>query len=301
MPKKTYIAADIGGTKTIVAKTTASGRILEQIKVKTDYQEYSELLDLLVALHDDTVQAIGIGIAGVVDQSTGRFLSGPNLPDDWAGLELPKIISKRFRCPVAMDNDVNCFALGEATYGAAQGHDTVLGITVGTGVGGGIVINGRLHRGAIGAGGEIGHMTVACDLKIRSRCGARGHLETLAAGRAITDNYFRLSKRRLSVREISALARKNDRRAKKVVSEAGRWLGVGLSAATYLINPNVIVVGGGLAKTCCLLQSARASFVEQTCVYPELAATPIVKSKLGAEANLLGATRLAMTDAKQYH
>lgn len=222
------LGIDIGGSKInfVLLASPAGGlknqKILKREKVATP-QKRAEIIGLLTGeIKKFKVQKAGIGVPGPLNKKGDLILNPPNLKALW-NCPLAKIIEKETGIKTKMDNDANCFALAETLLGAGKGAEIVFGITLGTGVGGGLVIDGKIYRGAFGSAGEAGHMTIKFDGP-RCTCGSSGCLEEYASER-----FFR--KRGLRYNEY------------------GRYLGIGLSNVINLFDPQVIVIGGGISSS----------------------------------------------------
>jgi glucokinase len=293
MSEKTYIGVDIGGTK--IAAGLVKGfkvikRHIEPTSVKDGASLIRQVEVVVERLWTGQVSAIGVGIAGLTDHSAGVFLGGPNLPHKLAKTRISWLLQKRFKVPATIDNDVHCFTLAEAKIGAGKRFSSVVGINLGTGVGGGIVINGQLYRGRNNGAGEFGHSLIGSSAKCG--CGQKGHFEALASGSAMKRLYRKISGRSANATEVELLAKKGDRDAKKIFSVMADALGAGLANIILTVNPDVIVVGGGLAKVDMLMKPA-IRLTASKIIYAPLRSTPIVRAKLGGDANLIGAAILA--------
>jgi glucokinase len=246
------------------------------------------------------VQAIGIGSAGLVNNGIVR--NSPNLPG-WQGavplLRLLKTAIKGSKIPLALDNDVNAFVIAEQRLGAARGHGNVIGLTLGTGVGGGIIIDGRLYRGTSGGAGELGHASIIADGP-RCLCGNQGCLEALVGARAIAARYNDLGfrahgriDRSITVEAIAALARKKDTTARQTLAETGRLLGVALANLVNIFNPDVIVIGGGVAQAGDLIIAPAGREMRRRAMPASARHISIRPAKLGPWAGAIGAALLA--------
>ncbi|MDI3328568.1 MAG: ROK family protein [Alicyclobacillaceae bacterium] len=245
----------------------------------------------------ERVQGAGSGWPAFLDLPSGVIEEAINL--GWKDVPVAAWLEEVLQKPVAVDNDANAAALGEAWIGAGQGAGSVLCVTLGTGVGGGIVFNGALYRGASAMAGEIGHLPLKPEGE-PCTCGRRGCLETLASATAVV----REARRRgvasppggpaaLTARDVFALAAQGHPVAKEVVEEAASWLGLGLAAAANLLNPEVIVVGGGMAEAGDLLfVPLEAEFRRRA--LPRVARfCRLTPALLGGSAGVFGAARLA--------
>jgi len=246
-------------------------------------------------------EAVGLACAGTVDSDQGVVVSSPNLP--LKDVPLAGILQRSLGIPVVLENDANAAVLGEAVAGAAAGLRHVVMLTLGTGVGGGLFLDGRLYRGASGGAAELGHVIVQAD-GLPCRCGNNGCLEMYASGSALgrfaqvragdertdpTGALGRLRKRgRLTGREVSRLAREGDTGALGVVLELAGWLGIGLVNMTHVFDPEMIVVGGGVGELGELLIGPAREFVRENAMPPARDRVLVAPAKLGNEAGLVG-------------
>ena len=228
------------------------------------------------------------------------MISAPNLPNSWKNLNVASLIRRRFHQPVTIDNDVHCFTLGEFHFGTAKEAGSMFGLTIGTGIGGGVITDRDFYRGHNNAAGEIGHMTIAGECGFICSCGHIGHFESMVALDALNRRYQEITGFRLTSEKISAKAKKGNRAAKKAVAETGYWLGVGLASIAQAFNPEIIVVGGGMTKIPGLLKEAKSEFKKQV-IYQPLRQTKITQSKLKGNAVILGAAYAAFSIAKKKH
>ena len=307
------VGIDVGGTKIAGGVVDDEGAILAtalRVSPATDTHaiesSIEELVDELRGNHEIT--AVGVGAAGFVDSKRSTVMFAPNLA--WRDEPLRRDLEKRLRLPVVVENDANAAAWGEFTFGAgADVADTLL-VTVGTGVGGGIVLNGELHRGAFGVAAEIGHMRVVPD-GILCGCGNRGCWEKYASGTALVREardqarQGSLIARTLLDRAggdveaitgplITEAARDGDDFARETLAVLGRWLGEGIASLTAVLDPAVVVIGGGVSEAGdLLLDPVRAHFEANLTgrhYRPEL---EIRGALLGNTAGMIGAADLA--------
>ena len=244
---------DIGGTKISAVLADDRGAVLARGAVPAPARDGGEamsdvaatLVARLAAETGATVTAAGVGAAGVIDQTTGVVVAASATFADWAGFPLGAALSSRLSIPVRVENDVNAFLLGELRWGAAAGERNVLGIMLGTGVGGAIVLDGALHHGANGAAGEIGHIPGFGDLVCT--CGQTGHLETLASGTSVSLRYAELTGVHRPAPEVADRARAGEEAAISVLDAAGRAVALASSVTASLLDLDLVVVGGGLA------------------------------------------------------
>lgn len=268
---------DLGGTKLLAAATTDEGRPGAALRRRTPP---AEPLETIGAMLDEVrrgrpLEAIALAVPGPFDRAAGRLVNPPGMPRSWHGLPLAEELSRRFGCAVLIENDANCAALAEARHGAGRGCRTVVYFTVSTGIGSGLVRDGRLLLGRHDS--EGGHQVVwpgwlggpACD------CGGAGCLETLASGRAIERRFGR---------------RPEELDDPEAWDEIGRWLGLGAVNATCLLDPDCIVFGGGVCGAWERFEPAlRATVAGGLHLQP---APPIHLAELGEDRNLWGALTL---------
>jgi glucokinase len=254
------------------------------------------------------VRAVGIGAAGLVEWPGGRAMWAPH--NTYRRLELRRLVEQQTGLPTVVDNDANVAALAEARFGAgAAGGDLVL-ITVGTGIGGGLVLGGRLYHGGSGFAGELGHMIVDPGGD-RCPCGNDGCLEAMASGStlgrlgreaAAADPGGRLAAiagapELVSGEVVFAAAADGDPAAMALFARIGHWLGVGIASLVTIFDPDLVVVGGGVAATGeLLLTPARASMERYVHARDHRELPPVLPTRLGADAGLVGAATLALDD-----
>jgi glucokinase len=300
---------DVGGTKIVALRVTRDGTDLARVTRPTPADDMDATLDELVAALQQVagpeVAAVGVGAAGLVEERTGVLRFAPNLA--WRDAPIREVVERATGLPVVVDNDCTAAAYGELRVGAAVGVRDVLYLGVGTGIGGGLVLGGAVYRGAHGFAAEVGHIVVEDDGPVCG-CGNRGCWETLASGNAIT------REGRVAARQHRALAaraggepdavtgpvvveaaREGDAVARGIVEEAGRRLGVGIAGLVNVLDPELVVVGGGVAGAGdLLLDPARRAFretVEGVAYRPDV---PIVEAALGTDSVAIGAALLAL-------
>ena len=263
----TVLAIDIGGTKLAAGIVNTAGSILVRREVPTLAAEGPErVLDRLTRLaqdvlaaprvSDEAIQRIGIGCAGPVDRQAGLILNPPNLPG-WVCVPLVERIEKALGRPAVLENDANAAALGEFRYGAGKGGSSLVYLTVSTGIGSGIILNGKIWHGVKDGAGEVGHMTLLPDGPICG-CGNRGCLEALASGPSIarrarealaTGQPSRLlDAGEFTAADVVRLAQEGDAIAAEVWDETVRYLGLGVAAIVTILAPERVVIGGGVTQ-----------------------------------------------------
>ncbi len=312
------VGVDMGGTKILSAVIDAEGNILETAKLSTKAAEgTSAVMDRIAesiqkaidksGVNEASIEAIGIGAPGPLDPATGVVIFAPNL--GWRDVPLKAELEARTDIPTFVDNDVNVGTLGEHVFGAAQGVQNVVGIFVGTGIGGGIILNGELFHGASKTAGEVGHIIVKAGGP-RCGCGTRGCLEAIASRTAMAKQFRKAIEKKgkksvltkltngdLSIIRSGVLVKAiqaNDKLTLKVFKKVTRYLGIGVGSIVNFLNPDMIVLGGGV------VEALDDTFIDNIRRYAEKYALPntlsgveIVRAKLGDNSGILGAAALA--------
>ncbi len=281
-------AIDIGGTRTKLGIVGEDGTIAVRATVHTSARGEPEPLlnDITAALQPmlatNQVSGVGVSVAGFLDAGHDAMIGNANLPA-LCGFPLRRALEKRLSLSCRLEVDSNASTVAEHRFGAGRGSARLLGITVGTGLGGGVIVEGKLLRHTGECAGDIGHIIVSPDGRLCS-CGARGCLEAMVCSAALSE---RADGR--TVREIVTAARQGEARALSALEETGRWLGLGLASLSPLFAPDRIVVGGGIAAAGdLLLETARASYQQHAAT--ELKHTvPIVGSSFGGWEGIVGA------------
>ena len=288
-----YLGIDIGGTKIAAGLVTEAGHVVRSVRCPTPLTGGASILDaalgLARTLASDPVTAIGIGTGGQVDVGRGVILSATSLLPGWTGTAVKASFERVFGLPCTVDNDVNALAVGESRFGAGCGLATVLYLALGTGVGGALLLGGRVHRGATGSGGEFGHLLLTTD-----ETAPRRTLEDWASGPGLARTYGELTGRALSAEMIAAEAERDPAGpAAQAIARTGACLGFGLASLANALDPNLIVIGGGLAALGdALLEPARRTLGRFA--LPGPARCPVVLAALGSDASVIGAAALAM-------
>jgi glucokinase len=237
--------------------------------------------------------AVGVGAAGVVDAVSGHVLVASDSFTDWAGFPVAAALRTALGVPAFLDNDVNAFLRGEIACGAAAGEADVLGMTLGTGVGGALWTGGELRTGAHGAAGEIGHIPGFGDLPCT--CGGRGHLETLASARSVRARYGERTGRELTAREVADAARDGDADARAVYAAAGAGIARAIVMTAGLVDIGTVVIGGGVSGAWTLLEPL---IQERLAAEPPISGHPVklLRAALGSGAVPLGAAARARSE-----
>ncbi|MFZ6036610.1 MAG: ROK family protein [Patescibacteria group bacterium] len=294
MPKHT-IGLDVGGTKIQAGVITRTGRVIDSVQFANDISTTRRTLAQIMAAIDHffrthTIGGIGVGITGVVESAAGVVVSSPNLPRDWHRIPLGRLLKNKYHVPISIDNDANCCALAEALIGRGKRYSVVLGLTIGTGIGTGLVIDKKLYRGGLQAV-EFGH-TVISDSQVRCSCGRPGHFEALVSGTALVAAYRRQTGTTKTSYQIIAEARAGKRAARQTLHTMSGYLARGLANATQAYSPDIIVLGGGLARVSALVKPALKKV--PTLVRAVQTRRPhIVTSRLHYDAGIIGAALLA--------
>ncbi|MER6101045.1 ROK family glucokinase [Streptomyces sp. NPDC001832] len=306
------IGVDIGGTKIAAGVVDEEGQILSMFKVSTP-PTAEAIVDAIAtavsgASEGHQIDAVGIGAAGYVDDKRATVLFAPNI--DWRHEPLKDKVEQRVGLPVVVENDANAAAWGEYRFGAGQGHDDVICITLGTGLGGGVIIGNKLRRGRFGVAAEFGHIRVVPD-GLLCGCGSQGCWEQYASGRALV----RYAKQRANAtpssaaillslgdgtvdgiegKHISAAARQGDAVAIDSFRELARWAGAGLADLASLFDPSAFIIGGGVSDEGELvLEPIRKSFRRWLIGGEWRPHAQVLAAQLGGKAGLVGAADLA--------
>jgi glucokinase len=310
------IGVDVGGTKIAAGVITADGDILQSTTVAAPNSDGTEMLDISARIIErlreqhPAVRAIGVGVAGMVDWPSGHIRWAPN--NAYHDLALKDLLTQATGLPVVVDNDANVAARAEAHIGACKGYSDFAVLTVGTGIGAGLVLDGKVYRGNTGIGGEFGHLIVSPQ-GAECGCGSTGCLEAMASGTAL-GRLGRAAARRDPSGALAVLAGgaahvngesvfnaalMREPVACSLFDKIGYWLGVGIASLVNLLDIQVVVIGGGLSATGeLLLHPARLSFREFVFSPAHRQLPQIITACLGAEAGMVGAGILALEMAR---
>jgi glucokinase len=296
MTDGTAVGVDVGATKAVAVRVSPDGSVLARETVRTPAADVEAVsaatLEVARSVVDATAVTLGIGAAGIVELGTGRLRYAPNIA--WRDVDLREVLSP-LGLPTVVDNDCTAASVGELVAGAGREATDFLYVGVGTGIGGGIVSDGRVRRGAHGFAGEIGHIIVAPG-GVRCGCGNQGCWETVASGSAVS----RLGRERLGVggHEVVAAAEAGDAAAIAILAEVGTRLGEGIAGLVNVLDSALVVVGGGAALGAgdLMLEPARRA-VEHTVEAPDYRpAVPIVPAALGVDNVAIGAALWALAE-----
>jgi glucokinase len=289
------IGVDIGGTKVAGGVVDDDGNVVGETRRPTPSDDAGAAVDAVVEVVKELLEAhdagaVGIAAAGYVSADRSTMLFAPNLP--WENVPVRELVGERVGVPVVVENDANCAAWAEHRYGAGQGESHLVCLTVGTGIGAGILIDGALYRGQFGIAGEPGHLGVVRD-GIQCGCGNTGCLEQYASGTALV----RYAKERgldADGPAVTEAARDGDRRAVEAFAEVGWWLGRALADVASVLDPGVFVIGGGVADAGdLLLGPAKESYRTSLPGAGHRPFADIRLAVLGNAAGLVGAADLA--------
>jgi glucokinase len=290
------IGVDLGGTKILAGVVDREGNIERRREWPTPLASEEELLRGLETavsdVLDDEIAAIGFGIPSTIDQRSGRAVWSANIP--LADLDLRAWMHERFALPVGMDNDANAATLAEWAYGAGRGTRHMIMLTLGTGVGGGLILDGRPYRGAIGAGTELGHIVIDEDgPPCQGACTGRGHLEALASGHAATLLAREAFGPAADAHRLVRLAGEGDTTARELLAQLGSHLGAGIATFVNIFNPELVVIGGGFSAAGELLLGPAREVVAREALSPAREYVRIARAELGTAAGLVGAGLVA--------
>lgn len=302
------VGVDIGGTKVLAGVVDEQGRVSSTAlrttpgrRVMTAQVEDALVEAILDSAGGRPLAGVGVAAAGFVDSLGERVMFAPHLP--WQGEPLRQLLEERLGCPVALDNDANCAARAEAHHGAARGATSALMITMGTGIGGAVLLDGHVLRGANGMAGEFGHMQVVPDGQA-CECGKKGCWEQYSSGNALVRNARVLMAEQPSVLEemsdgnpervtgpmVTSAAEEGDLVARAAFATVGEWLGVGVANLVAAFDPEVVVIGGGVSAAGDKLLDPARSALQRTLVgAAHRVVPPLVAAQLGPRAGMIGA------------
>lgn len=294
-------AVDIGGTKIAVGLIDDCGRVIFRVEAPTEaergyaigLQKISEMLRDVVSKSGAKVRGIGIGMTGMLDPIRGELLDADFLPG-WERSRPVEDLSREFGVSAAMENDGDAGALAETYWGAGKGKSRLVYVTIGTGIGGGIVLDGKLYRGVAGSHPEIGHHVMEASGP-ECTCGLRGCWEALAAGCSMEKWYAEncpaedRNSGAVTARKMCELARKGNEFAKCAVEREGKYLGLGLANLIGMFVPDVIVLGGGMMRSADLYLGKIREVIRSGCRFVPAEKTEIALASLGEDTNLIGA------------
>lgn len=305
-------AVDLGGTHLRAALVDSAGKIHTQLKRHTPKDDSPEVVvEALASVAEEwrrgdygPITGASVMVPGAVDSGQAVVLSAPNLPS-LINYGLKKVLEERLGWPVVLENDANAAAMGEMWLGAARGCLHVVSVTLGTGVGGGIVLGGKVWRGAHGSAGEIGHTTVDPFSGLKCKCGNTGCLELFASATAIVRMareslaqfpQATLSAEGLTAEKVYDAGRQGDELALSVFKRAGKYLGIGLASLMSVLDPEIIVINGGVVNGWDLFAPDMYQEVVERAFQATAQQVKIARAECGDNAGLLGAARLAFDE-----
>ena len=296
MEQSRVIGVDVGGTKILAAVVSRDGSLGVRLERPSDHSSQDALLaeldSLVEELHraEPEAVALGFGVPSRIDQRSGHALKSVNIPLE--GVDLRDRMREQHGLPVALDNDANAAAIAEWQVGAARGARNVVMLTLGTGVGGGLILDGRPYRGATGSGAELGHIVLEPDGP-PCGCGGHGHLESFAAGPAADRVARSLYGDGSDAHELVRRGRDGEPEAVEALAGIGRYLGSGIATFVNVFEPELVVVGGGFGDAGELLLGPAREVVAVEGLEPARDNVRIVEAELGIEAGVIGAGMVA--------
>ena len=301
MHKHIKVGIDLGATRIKMALVDRSGRVSHRREIDTPFNaKRSQIIDSLVdniayilktsSTNKKDVAGIGIGVPGPVDSKKGIVRYFPNIKG-WNNVPLKAILERRLGLKVVLDNDVNAMTLAEHKFGAGRGAVNLICITLGTGVGGGIIIDGRLYRGSTMCAGEIGHIPIN---EKGPRCNCRGIacLERYVGNRYVLGRARKILGKAITLERIDGLAKEGNKKALGIWQDVGSKLGVALTGTVNLLNPDMIIVGGGVSKAGELILTPMRKTIKARAMKDQAKHVKIVRARLGGNAGIIGASLL---------
>jgi len=290
------VGIDIGGTKILIAKISGTGILKESINLPMSNDNYRKVLEKIIIeiKKFGNISAVGISIAGDVDGKNGILRYSPNLPK-WTNVHLKKYFEKKLNVPTVVDNDANCAAYGSYIIDGQRKYKNFITVTLGTGIGGGIIINGKLYRGSTGSAGEIGHITINPDGP-KCSCGNNGCLEAYIGTKGIIKiaNDFGLkSKSGITPAIIADKARKGNRQAIRVYEKFSEYLAVGVGSLINIFNPDMLTFSGGVSNNWDLIEKRFFDELKKKAFKTPLEHVKIIKSKNPGNLGAIGAALLS--------
>ena len=296
------IGLDVGGTKIAAGVVDGQGRIERRVERPTPTESQDELLarldEVVEELLVEEVAAIGFGMPSTIDQRSGRVVSSVHIP--LGDFDFRERMAERFSLPVALDNDANAAAVAEWRVGAGRGSSHMIMLTLGTGVGGGLILDGKPYRGFVGAGAEIGHMVLEYGGEpCIGNCNGHGHLEQVASGSAADRAAERILGPGMTGRELVGAAREGNEEAREAIVEIGRRLGAAIGSLVNIFEPEVVVIGGGFSQARDLFLEPALESMREEALLPGRDLVRVVPALLGPDAGLVGAAFVGLEAARE--
>jgi glucokinase len=312
-----FAGVDLGGTNIKAGIVDAKGKVLSKDEITTEagggvthvLERIAKCVEDLAKKTRQPVKGVGIGVPGQVDWDKGVVVEAPNLPG-WVRVDVRGLLGKRLKLPVFVDNDANAATLAEYAFGSGKGSRDVFLTTLGTGVGGGLVLDGKVYRGVRGGAGEFGHMTIRIDGP-ECGCGRRGCVEAYVGTRGILRSIqekldegmpsllARIPPTKRTPKDVFDAAEKGDVVAREVFRDVGYMLGVGFGNVANLLNVEKIVVGGGVARAGHWILDPAREALARTALALSASSVTVVQGNLGSDAGFIGAACLAMGDGTE--
>jgi len=301
MSKKYAIGIDLGGTNLRVALVSEDGEIARKVKKASPEEVLNSLSETIEEVKQGNIEGIGLGVAGLIDRENGRVFSSPNY-HAVEGLDLVEGIQRKFNVPVYLENDANCAALGEKARGAGKDFENFVLLTLGTGIGGGIIYKGEL----LDAAAEIGHMSINAEAE-KCPCGNIGCLENYASARAMIAKAVAMLEKgaesmlknccngsiyKITPDDIYKSALEGDTLSREILRDAGRALGVGLANLINILSPEAIILAGGLIGAWNIYVQEAIKEASRRAFKDVFEAVKIIPSSLGDDAGVVGASSL---------
>ena len=294
------VGVDVGGTNIKLGIVSSAGKIIAKTRLATKGfgSHKTQFIDALVAaiqkllkkrnLSLRQVRGIGIGLPGLIDPRQGTIIQLPNIPG-WKNVSLVKLLKKKLNVPIYIENDVNLITLAEWKYGAGRGFTDLVCITLGTGVGGGLIFNNGLYRGSGFAAGEIGHMPIEKN-GIACPCGGRGCFERYVGNAYLLQKIRKIFRREnMRIQDVFILANRGNKQALMFWKEFGQTLGFGLTGVVNLLNPQAIVIGGGVSNNFKFFAPAVRDVLKKRCMKVQGKMAKILRARFSHDAGILGA------------
>jgi glucokinase len=298
----TVIGVDIGGTKIAAGRVTAeaqvtNARVLPTLAAAPLEKSLAQVYAAIEGCLAPQVRAIGICAPGPLNPKTGLVINPPNLPH-WRNVPLADLVQARFELPCRVENDANAAGLAEVLFGAARGMDSVLYVTLSTGIGAGIILGGKIYHGKNGAAAEGGHVTIDWRSPVICNCGTPGCIEVLASGTAMAASASRRGVTALDAKEIGEAAQAGDAGALAILDETAEMISAWLGSLISLLDPDMIVIGGGVSGIGEPLFSRLRDRTPRRTINQFASATPIVPAMLRENAGVVGAAATVLASAQ---
>jgi len=297
--KRYVVGIDVGGTNIKLGLINRQGRIVSRSSlitkrfVRNKGQLISALCETVKKLISDNklkksdIEGIGIGLPGLIDPRKGVVKFLPNIPG-WKNVALKRILEQKLKIPTFLDNDVNLITLAEWKFGAGVGVSNMLCLTLGTGVGGGLILDGKLYRGEGFVAGELGHMPLN-ESGPKCTCGGVGCFERYVGNKTLEKNAAKVFKKNIKFQQINKMAAKGNKTALKFWGTTGTQIGNGLIGVINLLNPTLVIIGGGISNNYKFLSTNIKKVIKTRAMTVQAKMAKVVRAKLGDDAGIIGA------------